>query len=43
MPTWLLILVGLCIPRYTITIDGFSYDIGSILRLIIFIFCCIWG
>lgn len=43
MPVWLLVLVGLCIPRYTLTVNDKIYDLGLILRIAIFICCCIWG
>lgn len=43
MPVWLLVLVGLCMPRYTLTVNGERYDLGFILRVVVFICCCIWG
>ena len=43
MATWLLILIGLAIPRVTVTLyDGRIYDISVIYRILLFIICCIW-
>lgn len=43
MSWWLLMLVGLCIVNFTITINDIKIDISAFLRLITFICCCIWG
>ena len=43
MSWWLLGLVGLCIPDWTVGINGKEFDVGCALRLIVFICCCIWG
>ncbi len=43
MATWLLVLVGLAIPRVTVTLDGRTYDVSVIYRILLFIICCIWG
>lgn len=43
MSWWLLMLVGLCIPDWTITINDREFNIDTFLRLIVFICCCIWG
>ena len=44
MAIWLLILIGLAIPRVTVTLrDGRIYDVSVIYRFLLFIVCCIWG
>lgn len=43
MATWLLILIGLAIPRVTVTLRERIYDISTIYRILLFIICCIWG
>ena len=43
MATWLLILIGLAIPRVTITSRGHTYEVSTIYRILLFIICCIWG
>lgn len=49
MATWLLILIGLAIPRVTVTLrDTVTlreriYDVSVIYRILLFIICCIWG
>lgn len=43
MPGWLLLMVGFSILDFTVTVNGRKYNIASILRLAVFICCCIWG
>lgn len=43
MATWLLVLIGLAIPRVTITLRERTYDVSVIYRILLFIICCIWG
>ena len=43
MPWWLLTLVGLSIIDVTITINGLELKLSTLLRIIVFICCCIWG
>lgn len=43
MATWLLVLIGLAIPRVTITRRENIYDVSTIYRILLFIICCIWG
>ena len=43
MSWWLLMLVGLCIPDWTVGINDREFHLGCVLRLIVFICCCIWG
>ena len=43
MSVWLLMLVGLCIIDWSITVNGTKIDVSFFLRLATFICCCIWG
>lgn len=43
MSWWLLILVGLNIVDWTISVNGTKINLSFYLRLITFICCCIWG
>lgn len=43
MATWLLVMIGLAIPRVTITLREHTYDVSVIYRILLFIICCIWG
>lgn len=43
MKTWILVCLVLTIPHLTLTYNGREWDIDCILRLLLFIACCIWG
>jgi len=43
MSWWLLVLVGLSMFDFNVTINGNEYQLSFFLRLITFICCCIWG
>lgn len=44
MKTWALVCLALTIPHFTLTYNnGREWDIDCILRLLLFIACCIWG
>lgn len=44
MKTWILVCLALTIPHYTLSdSNGSKWDIDCLLRLILFIACCIWG
>lgn len=43
MKTWILVCMVLTIPHLTLTHNGREWDIDCILRLLLFIACCIWG
>ena len=43
MSWWLLVLVGLSMIDFNVTINGKTYGLSFFLRLITFICCCIWG
>ena len=43
MKGWMLVLLAVCIPDITFTLNDRKYNISIILRLITFIVACIWG
>lgn len=43
MSWWLLVLVGLSMIDWSVTINDIKYNLSFYLRLITFICCCIWG
>ena len=43
MKTWALVCLALTIPHFTLTYNDNKWDIDCILRLLLFIACCIWG